>query len=290
MRSRSLPGLVLAVLAAAVLASAPAHAAKPTAKECIAAADDGQKLRDDGKLSAARDKLLACASKGCPAAISKDCTQWLVDIDRDMPSVSFRAKDGTGSEIVDVRVLVDGAMLAESIEAHSVPLDPGKYTVRFERKDGTSVEDTIVLRPGEKNRIVELVFRRSSPLVTAPPLVTPPPVERPGGGFRVPWIAWVGLGVAVLGGVGTAAFAVLAKDDERRLRATCAPSCLPSERGGVETKVTLANVSLVVAAVGLGTAVVSTIFANLGRKPIQGTALVIGPALGGAVVGAYGTF
>ena len=206
-----------------------------------------------------------------------------------MPSVSFRAKNEAGKEIVDVRVLVDGTAVAESIEPRAIPMDPGKYKIRFERKDGTSTEDTIVVRPGEKNKIVEIAFEAPKPAIvtTAPP---PAPVEAKGGGFRVPWIAWVGLGLGVAGGVGTAVFAVLAKDDENRLRATCAPSCSPSLRGDPDTKVALANVSLVVGAAGLGLAIASTVFANTVFKEKPAIAAAIAPTSGGGTVVVAGAF
>ncbi len=279
------------------LASSSAHAAGPDRKACIAAADEGQKLRDDGKLNAARDKFIMCASKACPGAVAKECSQWLQDTERDMPSVTFRARDERGKEILDVRVLVDDQVVAESIDARALPVDPGEHKFRFERSDGKSVEDKVVLRPAEKNRLVELSFEppkqagaASPPDASTSHAITSPP-EEPGRGFRVPILGWVGAGVAVVGVGMTALFAIQANDDEDRLRTTCAPSCPESERDSIDSKVLLANVGMGVAVVGLGVAVVSTVLANTGKPAKTGRITpTVGPTHGGASFGLGGAF
>jgi hypothetical protein len=102
---------------------------------------------------------------------------------------------------------------------------------------------------------------------TPPPPIAPPPKPvPPSAGFRIPWYAWIGVGATVVGGAGTVAFVLSAKSDENRYRGSCAPACNPDDRSGVDTKLVLANVSLGVGIAGLGFAVGSTIFANLGGK------------------------
>ena len=80
----------------------------------------------------------------------------------------------------------------------------------------------------------------------------------------MPLLGWVGLGVGVIGGVMTVAFAVSANNAESHLRSTCAPSCPSSEKSSIDTKVALANVGLGLGLVGLGVAVVTTVMANTG--------------------------
>jgi len=259
-------------------------------KACIVAADDGQKLRDDGKLTAARDKFIACAEKGCPAAVSKQCAQWVEEVDHEMPTLSFRAKDESGKEILDVQVLLDDKPIAESVATKAMTLDPGTHKVRFVRKDGKSVEDTFLLRTGEKDRIVELAFQ--APKVDQPAVVGATTPAASGGGFRFPWPAWVGLGLTVVGGVGTAAFAASAASDESDLRATCAPTCSSDRRSGIETKLVLANVSLGVGIAGLGLTIVSLIVANVGHQETtpKAAGFFFGPTPGGAAAGFQGAF
>lgn len=248
---------------------APALASAGT-KECIAAADEGQKLRDEGKLSAARDKFIACSAKACPGAVAKQCSTWLVEAERDMPSIAFRALDDQGKETLDVKVSVDGVQVATAIEARAIAADPGEHIVKFERADGVSVEDKVLLRPGEKNRIIALSFQ---PKMIAPVAKPAVPVARTAPeepqGLRVPLVAWIGLGVGVAGGVMTAAFAVSANSDESKLRETCAPKCDPAERSAIDTKVVFANIGLGLGIAGLGVAVVTTILANGASKPAK---------------------
>ncbi len=241
-------------------------AAAPDRKACIAAADDGQKLRDEAKLASAREKFITCADKACPGAVSKQCATWVEEVDREMPTLSFRAKDETGREILDAQVLVDDKPFAGAIQSKAAPIDPGSHKVRVIRKDGKSLEDTILVRASEKDRIVELAFPVAR-VETPPPVVPvapPPKPAAPSAGFHVPWYAWIGVGVGAAGGVGTVAFALSAKSDEDGYRSTCAPACNEGDKSGVQTKVVLANVSLGVGIAGLGFAVGSTIFANLG--------------------------
>jgi hypothetical protein len=261
------------LFAAGTVATAePAHAGP---KECIAAADEGQKLRDDGKLTAARDKFIMCAAKACPGADAKKRSEWLIDAENDTPTVTFRAFDEQGKETLAVRVLIDGVAVAQSIEAKALPVDPGEHTVRFELAGGQAVEDKVLVRPGEKNRMIELSFQPKAPPPAAAKPVVPPPAAPPpdeGGGFHVPTLGWIGLGVGVAGGVMTAVFAISANSAESDLRSTCAPSCASSEKSSIDTKIVLANVGLGVGIVGLGVAVVSTVLANTGSKAPPKTA------------------
>ncbi len=251
---------------AALLSTSSAHAAGPSRDECIAAADDGQKLRDDGKLSAARDKFVVCATKTCPAIIAKSCAGWRDDADRDMPSITFRVLDEQGKEIIDAKVGIDTAT-EQPISAKAAPLDPGEHVVHVRRADGKTTDEKFLLRPGEKNRMIEVHF-------TAPPVPVPPPkpLTTPGttaasDGFHVPLLGWVGLGVFVAGGVTTTVFAVMAKSDESDLRSRgCAPSCPSSDKDGINTKILVANVGMGVGIAGLGLAVVTTVLANTGNK------------------------
>jgi hypothetical protein len=294
MRSIALASLTCSIL----FASLPAQAAPPAGpdrKACIAAADDGQKLRDDNKLTAARDKFILCASKSCPGAVAKECSQWLQDAERDMPSVTFRARDERGKEILDVRVLIDDQVVAESIDARALPVDPGEHRFKFARSDGKAVEDKIVLRPAEKNRLIELTFEGPKQADTTTPkdngsTVTPPP-EEPARGFQIPVMGWVGAGVAVVGVGMMAYFAVSANGDEDDLRSRCAPNCPESERDSVDQKVLLANVGMGVAIVGAGVAIVSTVLANSGSKSKSARVTPgIAPTHGGAALGLSGSF
>lgn len=272
---------IAAVAVALLLVPSVAHAADPDRKACLAAVDEGQKLRDDGKLTDAKKQFLTCSAKTCGAAVSKQCEEWYAEAEKDVPSVLFRAKDGAGKELVDVKVIVDGKKISDSIGAQPLPLDPREHTIRFERADGAGVEDKFVLRVGEKNRMIELAFQ-PAPVAVAPP----PPPPAPESKLHVPLLGWVGGGVFVAGAATTVIFAVLAHSKESDLRSSCAPHCTSDDRDGVKTKLTIANVGMFVGIAGLAFGGVMTFLAN--RQPEKtgsaGVHVAVGPT------GLAGTF
>ena len=275
--------LIAVAVAAAPLSITTTAFAGP--KECVAAADEGQRLRDESKLNAAREKFIMCAAKACPSVVSKQCSQWLIETEKDMPTMTFRALDDQGKETVDVKVMVDGAKVSDTIDAHALALDPGEHKVRYERADGRAAEEKILLRPGEKNRLIELTFQMKvvAP-VEAPKPIAPPPLPEPDHGFRIPLLGWVGIGVGAVGIASTVILASSANSAETDLRNTCAPRCDPSLKSSIDTKVALANVGLVVGIAGVGFAAVVTVLANTGNKtehpaapPKAGVAFDVGP-------------
>jgi hypothetical protein len=133
---------------------------------CLAAADTGQSLRDDGQYSIAREQFVACSRDVCPKLVHDQCTEWLRQLDEATPTVIFGAKDDHGSE-VSARVLLDGKPIASSVDHKPVNVDPGPHDVRFEHDPDEPITMHVVVRAGEKNRDVSATF----PLVEAP---TPP--------------------------------------------------------------------------------------------------------------------
>lgn len=253
-----------------VLTLAPAAFAQDKAT-CLVAVDEGQNLRDQGKVAQAKAQFQLCSSKSCPAAVTKQCSDWYAELEKEQPSVLFRARDGaTNKELVDVKVIVDGKVVTESISAQPLALDPGAHVIRFERKDGTSLEEKLLLRIGEKARMIELTFR--GPDVVTPKVVTPPPAAPEKKPFTIPLLGWVGGGVFVAGAATTVIFAVMANGDESDLRSTCAPSCNQDDRDSIKTKIVVANVGMFVGIAGLALAGVTTFMANRPEKATARTA------------------
>src|SRR5262249_28263072 len=95
------PARITAVcLALAIAAASPPVAADDETHACIVASDEGQRLRDDSHLTAARDQFIRCARDVCPAPIRKDCTQWLDDVEQRVPRVVLEARDAAGGDIL----------------------------------------------------------------------------------------------------------------------------------------------------------------------------------------------
>jgi hypothetical protein len=270
----------LCLVSLGVFASATAHAQTATQVMCAESADQGQTLRDKGKLRGARELFVRCAASECPAVVAKDCSEWLEQVDREIGSIAFLVRDENGREILDVRVFIDGVKWGDAIDGRAVPLDPGEHVVRLERADGTSLEKKFVLRPTEKNRIVDLSFGH--------PSASEPAEGPPRSRFRVPLLGWVGLGVTGAGALTAVTFAILANNDESDLRSSCAPYCSSADRSSIDTKVVVANIGLGVGIAGLALAVTSTVLANKSRP--KRPAVSLAPSSHGASLSLNGWF
>ncbi|MDP8998577.1 MAG: hypothetical protein M3O46_00515 [Myxococcota bacterium] len=181
-RRRLASSLGVFALAASATQSSQSLAAEPASKEvCLAAADTGQSLRDDGQYLGAREQFIACGREVCPKLVHDQCAEWLRHIDEAIPTVVFGAKDDRGQQVVDARVLLDGKLLMATLDGKATPLNPGPHDIRFEREPNSVVNVHVVLRAGEKNREVSATFPAVDEQVQAPPApqesgIAPPPV------------------------------------------------------------------------------------------------------------------
>jgi hypothetical protein len=170
------PGLALGLILGAFLTASVASADEPTKQECIAANEGAQALRQAGKLLDARSKLSICMAASCPGPVREDCGQRLDDLRGAIPSVVFDIKDAAGGDLVGVQVSIDGnAPGVAGVTA--VPLDPGPHAFHFEAAGVPSVDKSLVLREGERDRRVSVVIE--TPVATAPS-VSPLPLESKG--------------------------------------------------------------------------------------------------------------
>jgi hypothetical protein len=248
----------IAVAAAIVcLVPVPAHADDKQA--CIAASEDAQQLRIDGKLLKARARLLECARPECPAIVRQDCTQWMADVVAATPSVVLGARDAQGHDVWAVRASMDGAPLAERLDGRPVLVDPGVHVFRFESTaaPGVAADAQVLVRAGEKNReiAVTLAVPAAPGAPGAPETAAPGSTAAPassGGG--VPALAWVFGGVAVAA-LGTAlAFDVAQALDYNHLSDTCAGHCSPDDVNHVATERWIAGSAAGVGVLALGAA------------------------------------
>lgn len=213
MKSKTRALLIAATLVGLFTAGTDAHA--DPKQECAAAYEKTQSLRDSGQLSEARLQAIACSAPTCSAYVTKDCLQWVTEINAILPTVVFTADDGAGADVVAVRVTIDGQTATEKLDGKAVSLDPGEHVVRFEMAGAATIEQKVLIRQGEKNRRLSASFKKATPptalaqpLVAAqakPTVLAAPaapvatmPAPRRGG---VPVWAWVagGAGVVALG-------------------------------------------------------------------------------------------
>ena len=224
--------------------------AADTRQACVAAADLGQTQRDQGKLVEARESFVTCARDGCPTVVANQCAAWLVDINREIPTVSLRATDAAGKELTDVQVFVDGVVTVKSLDGRAVSINPGVHRMRFTHVGDPDVEQELVIHAGEKVRPVEVRVGSKPEAAVA----VPPPLHEgsEGHGFRFPILAGVSFGVSAASFITMGALVGTTASDVNHLRATCAGSCSPSDVSSANTRIVVANVAM---GLGIATAV-----------------------------------
>jgi hypothetical protein len=252
--------LALATLAFAGVCAAPASS-RADAKSCVAEHASGQREAKAGHFKAAANLYTSCGSDmSCPEQLRAECTDLLDAVRRVTPSVIFSVIDRTGADTSNVKVYVEETLLTEALDGRALPLDPGKYHLRFVLSDGTTLTADVLIREGEKNRLVEV---RAEPEAKPAPVVTPPPTlstpaPAPVVKSSPPVAAWVATGVAVagLGTFGT--FALLGNKDKQHLQ-DCAPAC-PDEERDRRAKL---KTKFLVADIGLGVGAASAVLAGV---------------------------
>ena len=257
-----------AALAASVTIPSTASAAGPDTNACISAFDEGQRSKSDKKLRQAQTQLLICTQESCPAVLRADCAGVLRTVQAALPSIVLAADDGEGHDISDVTVKVGSTLLADKIDGRALEFDPGTYDFHFERPAKPPIVVHLVLKEGEKNRVV----RASFPSPKKPEVASAtalPPARRETVGYVVP----AAFGVL---GVGAAVFALLERmkfnssvDEDRH---GCAPNCTAAQRDDLSSMVVTSNVAL---GVGIGlVALAGVTWVLLGPRPATRPATV----------------
>ncbi len=225
---------LLAIFAASFALS---HVARADDKaDCVAASEKAQSLRDERKLIKAREQFLTCAREVCPAAVKKDCADQVADLDKRTPTVVVRAKDKAGQDLVAVKVTSDGAPLTDQLDGHSIPLDPGVHTFRFEAAGNEPVEQKIVLSEGERDRPITAQFGRGA----EGPLVESHKKGAPIAAIIVSAVGLAGMGVgAAFWGVGLGQ----KSSDEGATGCKNTGGCSQSEIDSIHTKLVIGDVA-----------------------------------------------
>jgi hypothetical protein len=234
MKTLSAAGLLLGI----VVAVAPAAADGDDKAACFDAAEKGQALRNDHKLVQARKQFPLCAAPSCPTTMQKDCSTWLDEVEKAMPTVVLSAKDAGGNDVIDVVVTMDGQPLATKLDGTAIAVDPGAHTFRFEWPDGTSRERQVLIAEWQKALVVAVALpplqaaASASASVGPPPpastaaewLVAPPSVAPPSGS-RWRTVGWIAGGVGVAGLAVGAVFTGITISDKNAADCNAAKQC-----------------------------------------------------------------
>jgi hypothetical protein len=286
-------GMALVVGSAAMPARAQPVEANDdeTRAVCRRAYESSQLRRRDHQLIEARQEMRVCGAEGCPAIVSKDCVQWLGQVEAGIPSLVFEALSDAGA-IFDVTARIDGAVVATGFDGRPIEVDPGLHKVTFERQGSPVLEQRIILREGEKNRLVVADW-------TTPKLPERGPTgraERP-----VPLAVLLTAGMAALGFVDFAVAATLGDSLKSDLEASaCAPFCPRDKVDALRARYVIADIGLTVGVADLAASAVLFLMRPERARtrawipiPVQRAAagsLVVGPTCAGAFVAWRGAF
>ena len=227
------------------------RAEKADKARCADAYKSAQVHRKNGALKRARESLLVCLSDRCPSVVQPDCTRWLTEVEAALPSVSFAAKGVDGSDVTAVRVSIDGHVVTETIDGKAIPVDPGAHSLKFEYADEPPIEQSIIMREGEKARVITVSWAKTASEEPA----APGNVERRAS-RGAPASAWItgALGIGAL-----ATFGVLGAHGMVRrsaLEEDCFGHCRQDQVDSIKTELTAADVALGLGVVSLGVSAV----------------------------------
>jgi hypothetical protein len=248
MRARTFVAPISALLALTFVAADETPLYALDQQECVAAYEQAQLLRSRSQLRAAKEQLLVCTQNTCPKIITRDCTQWLSEIEADTATIVLSARDEHGRELTQVRVKADGVKLLDSLDGKAISIDPGPHVLRFEGGPQQSVEEKLVIHQGERNRSVTVVLSTGQEAPVSPTsarTVAPEPSK------TLPVVATA---VGALGLGSFAYFGLTGRAEVGRLRTQCAPQCAQSDVNAAHTKLLIADASLGVGIVSLGIA------------------------------------
>ena len=243
-----------------------AETARADVEECASAHAAGQRAVNARQLKNAVDLFAICrATEGCPEAIREECIELHRDVERSVPSVIFAATDARGQDITQARVYAGEVLLATQLDGHAIALDPGRHQFRFVFADGEVLTSVIVVREGEKNRVVSA--RPPNPQISLPPTLAEAASTR-----RTPTAAWVATAVSAAGLASFGVFAIIGKSQQSEVD-KCSPNCSPSVRDNydeMKRDYLVADISLGVAAVSAGLA--TWFFLSAPSTPTQSNA------------------
>lgn len=273
---------------AALLGPAPAGAQEPASQApalCLQQHEKAQLDLRQKQIRAAREALRGCSQASCPAAIRADCSEWLIAADKAAPSVVFSARTRAGDQ-AEVRVLMDGEVIATRLDGKAIDVDPGEHVFRFELPPHPPVEQRVIILEGEKARLLSVTFGDAADASLPPDLGL---AGKAAEGRRPVPAAVYALGGVALAGVGLFTGLAIAGTSERSsLMSRCAPFCGDDEVRSVQLKYLIADIALGTGVVAAGSAAVLFALRPTVKGPASSTAramsLSVDPTASGVMV------
>jgi len=229
--------LLLGALLGSARGSADERAGAPETQtseveRCVDAHEHARLSRLREQWIEARSAMSRCADPACPLAIRGDCSAWLEEVERVLPTLLIVIERDDDGE-TPVELTLDGRALELPSEPGPIEVLPGTHRLRFTLRGYPPAEHEVSVNKGEKYRVVRVRFARAPARLSRP---TPAPPARP-----VPTATYVLAGGAVtafaVSGLlfGTALYSLSSA------RESCAPGCPRSERESIEARLLAAD-------------------------------------------------
>jgi len=291
------PRLLLSVLTVAALDLAtPSRALADGKAVCVQAAASAQRSRDVHKLVQARESLLVCAASTCPSVVQKDCVAWLAEVEQGLPTVVITAKDDTGKPLFDVRVSVDGELLALKLQGEALPVNPGAHALHCEAGDGRQLDQQVLVKEGVKNQSVDVVLagpaRVAAPPVPTPALSSTASLSDAGQTKSNPLrtVGWTIGGVGLAGLAVGAVFGVVAISDKSSAHCNASSACEAGPLSDARSAATFSTIGIIAGGALAAGGLALVLFApKAGASPSRTATLMLSPQVssreGGLVLG-----
>ncbi len=268
----------------------PAKAQPPQAAEgtkqtpgelCSSAYERTQTEKLAGHYVAASAAALECSQLQCNSAIVQECVRFYSALEAETPTLVFSARKAEGGEVTDVRVEMDGKVVAQQITGRPISVDPGPHNFVFIHPKRGLMRVSETARVGDKARMLEVTF----PDPAAKAKTTEPATPAARGGVPVMTYVLGGLGVVALGSF--IYFRVSGVNDYNSMNEGCSPGCNPDDVDPVHRKFTYSYVSL---GVGIASVAGAAVFYFAGRSGGPSVQASIAPRSDGAIAGLKTTF
>jgi hypothetical protein len=232
------------------LLCASSRPAAADAKACIRAHSTGQRESKAGHLRLASQLFTSCGSdETCPDQLRKECAEFLESVRKTIPTVIFSVLDETGGDVSSVKVLSGDDSLAEGLDGRAMEIDPGKYHLRFVLPGGDTLSTDVVIREGEKDRLVQVKKEKPLPVGDA---FAPVPEKREAPRHALGPAPWIVAGTAVAA-LGAGVALGLVGNSKKSQLDQCKPDC----PGDMQSTYSSAKGLFLGADIGFGVAIVA---------------------------------
>lgn len=236
--------------------------------ECGAAYEKGQEQRSDGKLKSAKETLAICARSVCPTFVKKECADWLEEVTNDLPSVVIDAKNALGEDVTAVTVTIDGEEFSQSLDGKAIELDPGEHDFHFEMEGAPPVDKREFLEKGNRDKALHVAFKskKAEAIESSPVEAEGAEIQTSSGGNWMRPASFIAGGIGAAGLIGFAVLGASGKSKQSDMEGSCSPRCSQSDIDSLKSRYLLADISLGVGIVGLGTGVTLFILSQSSGK------------------------